>query len=77
MSDVVETVLEAIRSHEWGTVRVHLHPYMHWSAGDGTRVRGRRNVLAMLQAGEPPAEPTSYELREGQIYRWDAAGQPR
>ncbi len=26
--------------------------------------------MAHLAAGPPPAAPTHYELRDGQIYRW-------
>lgn len=55
------------------TLRTLLHPYMHWTSTDGAQVRGRVNVLSMLAGSAVPAEPASYELRDGQIYRWDAA----
>jgi hypothetical protein len=60
----------AIVAAEWDTVRPLLHPYLHWTDGNGT-VRGRSKVMAMLRrATKAPAEPTSIELRDGQIYRW-------
>jgi hypothetical protein len=55
---------------DWKGLRLMLHPYLHWTAADGTRLRGRNNVMARLQAGASPAEPAAVELRDGQIYRW-------
>jgi hypothetical protein len=61
----------AIVAKDWATVRVLLHPYLHWTGSDGRTVRGRSKVMAALaRAGEAPAPPASVELREGQIYRW-------
>ena len=48
-----------------------LHPYLHWIGGYGRTIRGRTKVLALLEDGTaPPPTPTSVELRDGQIYRW-------
>ena len=47
-----------------------LHPYLHWSAADGTRLRGRTKVIERLQHAAPPVMPAAVELRDGQIYRW-------
>jgi hypothetical protein len=33
-------------------------------------MRGRSNVLQWLAARPPTAPPASYELRDGQVYRW-------
>ena len=52
------------------SLRLILHPYLHWTATDGTRLRGRTKVMARLQTGTVPAEPAAVELRDGQIYRW-------
>ena len=51
-------------------LRLLLHPYLHWTLPDGTVLRGRRTVLAMLETTDPPALPPDVELRDGQIYRW-------
>jgi len=48
-----------------------LHPYLHWTDGNGKTTRGRSKVMALLElAAEPPTEPASIEVRDGQIYRW-------
>ena len=66
-----ERALVAIESRDWDQLRLLLHPYVHWTEADGTTIRGRTRVLAML-AGAPCAahRPSSVELRDGQIYRW-------
>lgn len=65
---------------DWEGLRLMLHPYLHWAAADGTRLRGRTKVLARLRTVAPPAEPAAVELRDGQIYRWqeppEAADRP-
>jgi hypothetical protein len=45
-------------------VRRVLHPYLHWT------LRGRNQVIAMLECGGTLAAPARVELRDGQIYRW-------
>jgi hypothetical protein len=46
-----------------------LHPYLHWTE-DGVTVRGRQKVLARLADRPVVCAPASYELRDGQVYRW-------
>jgi hypothetical protein len=71
VDDVVTRVQAALAAGDWAAVRPLLHPYLHWTAADGSVLRGRTRVLAMLQAspGAPPP-PRSVELRDGQVYRW-------
>ena len=72
MDEVVGRVLAALTAGDWAAVRLLLHPYLHWTATDGTVLRGRTKVLAMLQASPVPPAPRSVELRDGQVYRWQA-----
>ena len=70
--DEAERAIAAIESQDWDQLRMLLHPYLHWTGVDGNTVRGRTKVLAMLAANPPNAvhQPSSVELRDGQIYRW-------
>ncbi len=70
MEPVVEQVLEALRRCDWDGVRLALHPYLEWDCEDGTTLRGRKNVLAMLEHAPDQKPPSSIELRDGQVYRW-------
>jgi hypothetical protein len=71
MDQVATRVLEASITRDWDTVRLLLHPYLHWSDHNGVTLRGRTNVLQWLAARQAPlAPPTRIELRNGQIYRW-------
>jgi hypothetical protein len=49
-----------------------LHPYLHWSE-PRTQIRGRTKVFARLAASPKPRPPDTYELRDGQIYRWTSS----
>jgi len=69
MEPQVAEALDAMRRQDWDAVQLLLHPYLHWTDGDGT-LRGRTKVLAHLAGRPVPAEPTRCELRDGQIYRW-------
>jgi hypothetical protein len=69
VDEVVKVAVAAMGRRDWGEVTRVLHPYLHWTVG-GTTIRGRRNVLAHLETAPPPDPPTSYEVRDGQIYRW-------
>jgi hypothetical protein len=60
----------AITERDWVTLRPLLHPYLHWTDSRGHTLRGRSQVLAMLERAEVPGPPTAVELRDGQIYRW-------
>ena len=70
MEVVVEHLLEAARRGDWEAVTLALHPYLHWVGADGTTLRGRRNVLAVLAQAPALEPPSSVELRDGQVYRW-------
>jgi hypothetical protein len=69
VDEVVALVVEAISNRDWDLVRRHLHPYLHWHA-DETQLRGRTKVIEMLMKEPTPGPPSSYELRDGQVYRW-------
>jgi hypothetical protein len=71
VSASAEAVRAAFEAGEWETLRLLLHPYLHWTDGDET-IRGRTNVLARLHSADTLPEPSSVELRDGQIYRWVA-----
>ncbi len=67
----MQAVYAALADRDWAALRPLLHPYLHWTGTDGATVRGRTKVLALLgEEAQPPGPPTSVELRDGQIYRW-------
>jgi hypothetical protein len=66
---IIDDVLEAVDRRDWSRVKLLLHPYLHWRE-PGVTIRGRTKVLARLAEGPAPAPPNSYELRDGQVYRW-------
>jgi len=70
MEDVVRRAHEAMRSRNWDNLRLLLHPYLRWTRSEGRTVRGRTKVMAMLVERDPPMWPTSVEVRDDQIYRW-------
>jgi hypothetical protein len=55
--DVVAAARAAMRERDWSALRPLLDPYLHWTASDGTVLRGRRNVLAMLETTASSATP--------------------
>ena len=65
----IEQALVAIRYRDWESLRRLLHPYVHWQDG-GTKLRGRSKVMAHLRVHSVARLPSSWELRDGQIYRW-------
>jgi len=71
VDEVTRAAYESMLEHDWERLRPMLHPYVHWSAADGTRLRGRTRVLERLQHASPPVRPAAVELRDGQIYRWE------
>lgn len=71
MPPVVDEFLQAARAEDRERMKLLLHPYLHWGRHDGTTLRGRRKVLAMLQEMGVPDRPAAVELRDGQIYRWE------
>jgi hypothetical protein len=72
MSASVEAVQAAFVSGDRETLRRLLHPYLHWTDAAGVTVRGRKNVLAILDGLADLPAPRSIELRDGQVYRWSA-----
>ncbi|GAB4583596.1 nuclear transport factor 2 family protein [Nocardia sp. IFM 10818] len=71
MDDTVSEVMGAIEAGDWTAFAKLVHPYVHWTE-DGHTTRGRTKVMALL-AGRGGAQPaTSYEKRDGQVYRWNA-----
>jgi hypothetical protein len=71
MDRIVQDVLEAVERQDWARLKLLLHPYLHWRE-PGVAIRGRTKVLARLAEAPPAAPPSSYELRDGQVYRWTA-----
>jgi hypothetical protein len=70
VDEVTLAAYESILERDWDRLRLMLHPYLHWTAADGTRLRGRTKVIERLQHAAPPMKPAAVELRDGQIYRW-------
>jgi hypothetical protein len=70
VDEIVRAALDAVTDRDWDTVRRVLHPYLHWTLTDGRTLRGRNQVIAMLECGGTLAAPARVELRDGQIYRW-------
>jgi hypothetical protein len=66
---LVQSALDAIQRRDWELLKRVLHPYVQWTQ-HGVKMRGRTKVLAHLAAHPVASPPTSYELRDGQIYRW-------
>lgn len=69
-AQVVADALAAIARKDWEELRSMLHPYLHWAEG-AQRLRGRTRVMKRLAEGPKPLPPSRWELREGQIYRWE------
>jgi hypothetical protein len=70
VDNLTRTAYRAMHAGDWDGLRLILHPYLHWTAADGSQLRGRTKVIERLQNAAPPAEPVAVELRDGQIYRW-------
>jgi hypothetical protein len=62
VDEVVRAAHEAMLAHDWDRLHLMLHPYLHWTASDGSQLRGR--------SATPPVPPATVELCDGQIYRW-------
>jgi hypothetical protein len=75
MDEVVRDVVSAIERRDWEHLGQVLHPYVHWTDG-ARKTRGRTKVLALLAADPVIDPPASYELRDGQVYRWTIARRP-
>jgi hypothetical protein len=73
MDEVIGHVLNAAEQRDWERLRSLLHPHLHWSDASGVTVRGRTKVLSRLTRTPRLGAPRSYELRDGQVYRWEEA----
>jgi len=62
MDDLVVAAHGAMAARDWATLRLMLHPYLHWRETDGTVLRGRDNVLAMLERVDAPDPPSAVEF---------------
>jgi hypothetical protein len=69
MEGLIERALEAIGQRDWASLRLVLHPYVRWQDGD-TSIRGRTKVMGHLRVHPQVQPPGSWEVRDGQIYRW-------
>lgn len=67
---MIADVTNARERRDWDALKPLLHPYLHWTFASGRTIRGRTQLLAQLRAGATIVSPVSYELRDGQIYRW-------
>jgi hypothetical protein len=76
MDRIVAEVLAAVERQDRAALKTLLHPYLHWSE-PRTQIRGRTQVFARLAAPPAPVPPDTYELRDGQIYRWTSTGSGR
>jgi hypothetical protein len=70
VDDTATRAVGAIMARDWSGVRLLLHPYLHWTDVSGRVVRGRQNVITMLESMDGVDQPASIELRDGQISRW-------
>jgi hypothetical protein len=69
---IIREVLAVVERRDQVALKALLHPYLHWSE-PRIELRGRVRVLARLAAAPAPGPPASYELRDGQVYRWNGA----
>ena len=53
----------AFEAGDWETLRLLLHPYLHWTE-DGATIRGRANVLARLRESNRLPAPSAIDLRD-------------
>jgi hypothetical protein len=70
MDPLVRQVADAIAREDWEELKPLLHPYLHWTGADGGTVRGRTKVLERLKEHPVSSSPESFEVRDGQVYRW-------
>lgn len=71
VDNTVSAVLRAVEADDWTAFAKLVHPYVHWTE-DGVTTRGRTRVMALLSGHNGVKPAGSYELRDGQIYRWTA-----
>ena len=71
-ADVVLELAVAIEARDWARVEQLLHPDVHWRDSSGARARAPQRPPSISAGSELIASPASWELRDGQIYRWNA-----
>ena len=69
-SAVIGEAVRAIERRDWDALKPLLHPYLHWTTGNGRKIRGRTQVMTHLRLTDQISRPHRHELRDGQIYRW-------
>jgi hypothetical protein len=57
VDELTRAAHEAMLARDWEGLRLILHPYLHWTAADGSWLRGRTKVIERLQNAEPLVEP--------------------
>jgi hypothetical protein len=67
---VIDAVVRTLARGDRDELERLLHPYVHWTTAAGETIRGRRKVLAHLADHREGQAPRSFELRDGQVYRW-------
>ena len=70
VDQMTQAAQQAMLERDWDSLRMLLHPYLHLTMANGTRLRGRIKVMELLRTGAHPAGPVAVELRDGQISRW-------
>jgi hypothetical protein len=48
VQDVVRAAHQAMLERDWDALRLMLHPYLHWTAADGSRLRGRTKIFGSV-----------------------------
>ncbi|WP_460729345.1 nuclear transport factor 2 family protein [Nocardia heshunensis] len=71
MEHTVSAVLHTIETGDWAEFAKLVHPYVHWTE-DGVTTRGRVQVMTLLSHHHATKPATSFELRDGQVYRWNS-----
>ena len=69
-ADTLLDLATAIEARDWRRAEWLLHPQVQWRDSAGV-VRGRRSVLMHLRGSDSVPRPASWELRDGQVYRWN------
>ncbi|WP_198347205.1 nuclear transport factor 2 family protein [Nocardia terrae] len=69
--EMVSAVLHTIETGDWAEFAKLVHPYVHWTES-GATTRGRVQVMALLSRHDATKPAHDYELRDGQIYRWNS-----
>jgi hypothetical protein len=66
----VSDVLTTIENRDWKRLELLLDPNVHWTTAAEEDLRGRGEVMALLEGDPPPAPPAYHEVRAGLIIRW-------